>query len=262
MKLYTILENTTSRKDLLPEHGLSLYVETGSRKLLFDTGQSGRFWDNADRLGLQLTQVDTVVLSHGHYDHGGGLGRFLECNEKARIFVSAQAFGAYYHGPEKYIGLSPALRDNPRIQAVDRPLDLGDGLSLIPDIPLRYPVRSYGLQKRQGGRLVPDDFVHEQYLLLEEGGRRILFSGCSHRGILNIADYFRPDVLIGGFHFMKLDPDAPDGRRVLEQSARILLDLPCTYYTCHCTGLPQYEFLKTILGDRLHYLSTGSQLNL
>ena len=141
MNLYTILENTTSREDLIPEHGLSLYVETGPRKLLFDTGQSGRFWDNAARLGLDLTRVDTVVLSHGHYDHGGGLGRFLECNKKARIFVSSQAFGGYYHGPEKYIGLSPALRDNPRLTAVDRPRDLGDGLSLIPGtaVPIATP---------------------------------------------------------------------------------------------------------------------------
>ena len=61
---------------------------------------------------------------------------------------------------------------------------------------------------------------------------------------------------------MKLDPDTPEGRQVLEQSAEALLDLPCTYYTCHCTGLPQYEFLKTILGDRLHYLSTGTRLTL
>ena len=262
MKLCTVLENTTAREDLIPEHGLSLYVETGSRKILFDTGQSGLYWDNAARMGLDLAQVDTAVLSHGHYDHGGGLVRFLRGNARARVYVSSLAFGSYYHGPEKYIGLPPVLRDDPRLTAVDRTLSLGDGLTLYPDIPLRDPVNSWGLQKQQDGRLVPDDFRHEQYLLLEEGGKRILFSGCSHRGILNIARHFRPDVLIGGFHFMKLDPQTREGRTALTQAAESLLALPCVYYTCHCTGIPQYEFLKTILGDRLHYLATGSRLTL
>ena len=103
--------------------------------------------------------------------------------------------------------------------------------------------------------LCPDDFRHEQYLLIEEQGKRILISGCSHKGILNIARWFRPDVLIGGFHFMKMDPEDPR----LEQAALALLELPTVYYTGHCTGQEQFAKLKQWMGDRLHYISAGTK---
>lgn len=98
-----------------------------------------------------------------------------------------------------------------------------------------YPVHSYGLTKVAHGQQVPDDFKHEQYLLVEEAGRRFLFSGCSHKGILNLMSWFKPDVLIGGFHFMKLDPATADRAR-LETAAKLLAGYHCQYYTCHCTG--------------------------
>ena len=71
MKLVTLMENTTCREDLCCEHGLSLYLETGDHKILFDAGQSGAFAENAEKLGVNLQNVDFAVLSHGHYDHGG-----------------------------------------------------------------------------------------------------------------------------------------------------------------------------------------------
>lgn len=263
MKLLTLTENTSCREDLTPQHGLSLYIETGSRRVLFDSGQSRVLLDNAEALGVALSTVDTAVLSHGHYDHGGGLPAFLEVNRQAPVYVSDRAFGAFYHGPERYVGLDPVLRGNPRLIPVGTKTSLGDGLTLIParEVPTPHPIRSFGLEVREQEGLRPDDFVHEQYLLLEEQGKTILFSGCSHRGILNIAEYFRPDVLIGGFHFMDLDPEG-DGRQSLQEAAEALLALPTRYYTCHCTGVAQYEFLKTIMGDRLSYLSAGSGLEL
>lgn len=263
MKLWTLLENTSCQENLRAEHGLSLYLETGNRRILFDAGQSGIFVENAEKLGIDLSRVDTVILSHGHYDHGGGLTRFLEQNHTAAIYASARCFGDFYNGTEKYIGLDPALKACDRFVPVTDTTSLGDGLTLIPatQVPTPYPVESYGLNIREDGCFRPDDFLHEQYLLLEESGKRILFSGCSHRGILNIASYFHPDALIGGFHFKKLDPQG-DGKTVLTQAAKTLLELPTVYYTGHCTGAAQYEFLKAQMGDRLSYLSTGSQLTL
>ena len=76
MRVVTLIENTTSREDLVCEHGLSLYVQTGNQKILFDTGQSGAFADNAQKLGIDLRRVGFVVLSHGHYDHGAACGGF------------------------------------------------------------------------------------------------------------------------------------------------------------------------------------------
>ena len=262
MKLTTLAENTSCREDLGCEHGLSLYLETGSRKILFDCGQTGLFKENAEKLGIDLEQVDTFVLSHGHYDHGGGLYSFMDVNKTARLYASDLCFGDFYNGPDKYIGLNPTLRDCMRILPVSEKTDLGDGLTLYPGrlVPTPRKIQSYGLYFRHKHLWVPDTFLHEQYLLLEENGKRILFSGCSHRGILNIAEYFRPDILIGGFHFKKLDPEKDQA--VLRRAAEDLLKLPANYYTCHCTGTAQYDYLKTIMGNRIQYLATGSQLEI
>ena len=262
MKLWTLVENTSRCEDIGCEHGLSLYFETGNRKILFDAGQTGLIRENARKMGVDLSQVDTAVLSHGHYDHGGGLFAFLEENKTAPVYASDLCFEDYYNGPTKFIGLNPTLRNCSRIRPVENIRSLGDGLTLYPGRLVTTPrkVESYGLKVRIGHLWMPDTFLHEQYLMLEENGRKILFSGCSHRGIVNIAQHFQPDILIGGFHFKKLDPEKDQA--ILRESAQALLDLPTRYYTCHCTGTQQYQVLKSIMGDRIDYLSAGSVLEI
>ncbi|MBQ9083735.1 MAG: MBL fold metallo-hydrolase [Clostridia bacterium] len=259
MKLTVLTENTTSAPEMLAEHGLSLLLEVRGHSILFDMGQSDAFAVNARRLGLDLSAVDTAVLSHGHYDHGGGIRTFLAQNERAPVYVSRAAFGAHYNGMAKYIGLDPSLQYEPRLILADAVQTLGDGLTLytVNDAPYRHPIRPFGLTVCRGGRFVPEDFCHEQYLLIEENGRRILVSGCSHKGIGNIMAWFRPDVLIGGFHFMKLDPAEEADRAMLDAAAEELLSYPTMYYTGHCTGEAQFAYLKTKMGERLEYLHTG-----
>ena len=92
MKVVTLMENTVCREGFRCEHGLSLYLETGNHKILFDAGQSAAFAENAEKLGVDLSKVDFAVLSHGHYDHGGGLGKFLQIHPKAPVYVSRYAF--------------------------------------------------------------------------------------------------------------------------------------------------------------------------
>ena len=104
---------------------------------------------------------------------------------------------------------------------------------------------------------LPEDFRHEQYLLLHENNKRILISGCSHKGIVRLAEHFRPDILIGGFHFMKVSEES-----VLRTAAEKLLALDCVCYTGHCTGQSQYGYLKSIMGDSLRAISTGTILQL
>ena len=262
MELVTLLENTSLRPELTAEHGLSLYVEACGKRILFDSGQSDAFARNAEVLGVDLSRVDFMVLSHGHYDHGGGISAFLAVNDHAPVYVHPRAFEPHYNGTEKYIGLDPALRDSGRIRFVERRTELCPGVRLIPgtDVPQPFGANAYGLNVLEDGVFRPDGFGHEQYLELTENGQRILFSGCSHRGILNIVDFFRPDVLIGGFHFKKLDPVA--SAPVLEDAAVRLAAYPTRYFTCHCTGTAQYAFLKARMGDALGYLSTGSRLSL
>ena len=92
MRIVTLMENTACREDLAAEHGLSLYVQTDGCSLLFDAGQSAAFADNAEKLGVDLAEVKLAVLSHGHYDHGGGLKKFLEINDTAPVWMNPCAF--------------------------------------------------------------------------------------------------------------------------------------------------------------------------
>lgn len=255
MKLVTLMENTSCREDLCCEHGLSLYLETGDWKILFDAGQSAAFASNAEKLGVDLENVDIAVLSHGHYDHSGGLGKFLEINRTAPVYVSRWAFEPHYNAVGKYLGVDPSLGQSGQIRTVAETGELAPGLTL-----LRLdtaPMDTAGLLMEENGVRKPDDFRHEQYLLLEEQGKRILISGCSHKGILNIMDAFRPDILVGGFHFMKMEDEG-----LLRKAAEKLLQYDTVYYTGHCTGKTQYRYLKSIMGERLHYLTTGTALEI
>ena len=260
MRIVTLLENTACREDLACEHGLSLYIETGDLRILFDAGQTDAFSDNAEKLGIDLAKVDFAVLSHGHYDHGGGLQRLLELNQTAPVYLHKDAFMPHYNGAEKYIGLDEKLLNHPRLMVCDGSLQIAPGIKLECSIPLPHPIDPAGLTVLENGQYDPEDFRHEQYLIVEEKGKRICFSGCSHKGILNIAGFFRPDVLIGGFHFMKLTPEA-DAQR-LTDSARELLQHPTVYYTGHCTGSAAFDFMKPIMGDQLNSVTTGTVIEI
>ena len=258
MKLITLIENTTCDDSLVCEHGLSLYIEACGQRILFDAGQTGAFADNAEKMGVDLTKVDLCILSHGHYDHGGGLKRFLEINDHAKVYVSRHAFGDHYNAEEKYIGLDWELLSEERIVFVGDNLTLSDTLSLhsCPNYPQVYFTPAYGMQVKRREQLEADDFRHEMYLLIREGERRIIVSGCSHRGAMNLKTWFAPDVFIGGFHLMKLDPEKEATR--LKFTALELLKQETVYYTGHCTGEAQYDALKIHMGERLQRLSTGA----
>ena len=251
MKITVLTENTTTNPEIECEHGLSLYIETEEHKILFDMGQSDLLLRNAERLGVDLAAVDIAVLSHGHYDHGGGIGAFRSVNDKAPLYVSRHAFGAFYS--DKYIGLSSKVRKDPNLVMTDGILTLGKGIVLYADgaVPL-FSEQNRGLSKEQDGCRIPDDFCHEQYLLITENGKRILVSGCSHKGVVNIARHFTPDILVGGFHFKNMTDEV-----FLNAAAEELAVQNTLYYTCHCTGQAQYDFLKKKMQDKLHYLSAG-----
>ncbi len=256
MKLITLIENTTENDKLLPEHGLSLYMETEGRKILFDTGASGSFVSNAKKMGVNLEQVDLVILSHGHDDHCGGLLGFFAVNDHAPAYLHRKAAEPHYNMDNTFIGIMPGLLNHPRLRFVEDTQKLGAGMTLYTCAGRQKvaPVDTAGLTVLRNGKLESDDFSHEIYLLIEEKGKRVLVSGCSHRGILNIVHWFKPDVLIGGFHFLKQPADG----EVVKGAARTLLEYPTVYYTGHCTGLAQYKTMKSIMADRLHYLSTGT----
>lgn len=154
MYVTVLVENTSFTEGLRAEHGLSLYIEANDKKILFDMGQTELFADNAEKLGIHLADVDVAVLSHGHYDHGGGLSKFLEINKKAPVYLSRYAFGAHFHGPERYIGLDAALAQNDRLIYTDDTASIGSGLSLYScnTCQRSFELGSFGLTLKRGGK--------------------------------------------------------------------------------------------------------------
>ena len=252
MKVTVLVENTTCREDVAAQHGLSLYLETEDQRILFDMGQDDTFLHNAEVLGIDLSKVDLAILSHGHYDHGGGLKTFLQVNSTAPIYLQECAFGAYYNGTEKYIGLDQMLSHHSRFVFTKGNFSLSSKLRLTDCNDLCWICDAWGLNQRKADTFTPDVFLHEQYLEVTEGDKRILISGCSHKGIVNIADHFQPDILIGGFHLNKQEETAK-----LEMIASKLLLADTVYYTGHCTGEKQFDLLRRRMGERLQRISAG-----
>lgn len=259
MKITCLMENTSVNEKFINEHGLSLFIETEEHKILFDFGQSDAYLYNAEKLGIDLSEVDIAVLSHGHYDHGGGIESFLKMNDIAKVYMNKNVFHEYFHG-DKYIGLDKTLKNNERFIFIEKDYEIDKNIKICNcnDKKTVYPIDSAGLSEKINNNHVPECFNHEQYLMITENDKNILFSGCSHKGILNIMNWFKPDILIGGFHFMKQDTSASNP--VLDEAIIQLNQYHTTYYTCHCTGVKPYEYMKKEMKDKLHYLSVGEVL--
>lgn len=266
-------ENVLAREGLGCEHGLSFYIESREKHLLFDMGAGPLFLENAGRLGIDLSHVDMAFLSHGHGDHGGGLFEFLKVNHTSPVYIKQEAFGEYYSQKadgSHYIGLLKELKDHPQIRLVKaEDIFVEDGVRLFSGVRSRrmFPESNRNLKEKTENGFRPDCFVHEQNLLLTGNGKNVLFAGCAHNGILNILDRCSevlgktPDVVIGGFHLNSPTVGAvdPDYIHVL---AGELASYPCVFYTCHCTGEAAYNGLKRVLGDRIHTIGTGGILNI
>jgi len=264
MKITMLVENTSSQSSIGAQHGLSLLAEIAGTTILFDMGSDDLFAKNAAVLGIDLTRVDVAILSHGHWDHGGGIKAFFALNDHAPLYVQKGAFGPYYSlrgdGEYHWAGLDQRLAENKRIIFTEGERTLGQGITLFDGIDDRYgvPRGNQTLFARTGDAYEVDRFSHEQYLALEEEGTLVLITGCSHRGIANIMEAVHtrwnrwPDVVIGGFHLMDY---TADDEEELSKLAGQLLATGATFHTCHCTGTESYEVLKHIMGEALHWAS-------
>lgn len=258
MKIYCLVENTKFCDHFECEHGLSFLIDTGYHKILFDMGQSDAYIRNAEKLGLDLSEVDIAIISHGHYDHGGGLKAFLEINKTAPVYVSKYAFEPHYNKERKYIGLDTSLLYKGRIVLVDNIVNIDTGISILNcnHLEPKYETECFGQTVLKGGKYSDENYRHEQYLVIEENNVRVLFSGCSHKGILNIVNWIESDFYIGGFHFSKMKLD-----KTLEVYARYLSTFNSCFVTCHCTGNEQFEFMKKF-SKNITYISSGKVIEI
>lgn len=278
MRVTVLMENSTPSSRLAARHGLSLWLELDDgRRVLFDMGPNDGFLANARSLGVDVTEADLAVVSHGHYDHGGGLGAFLAaCGDAGRdvpVYAREHAFEEHVSGtPERHhaIGLDPALATDPRVRPTGERCDLGGGLALFSTARRAHPTaRSNGrLMERRDGALVPDRFLHEQSLIVREGDRLTLVSGCSHGGVLNLMDVAEElagaplTSVVAGFHLMDPSGGTVEDEGLTRSLARELAARPARYLTCHCTGTDAFALLRDELGGRVSYLHVGSRVTL
>jgi 7,8-dihydropterin-6-yl-methyl-4-(beta-D-ribofuranosyl)aminobenzene 5'-phosphate synthase len=248
LRITVLMEHRTIREDLATEHGFSLWIEADGTRILFDTGQSDAFAGNARRLGVDLSAADFIVLSHGHYDHTGGLEAALEAAPRAQVCFHPEAgMPRFSHPPGlpvRHIGMPAsawkALRHRvPEARLCSGPLRLVEGIWATGPIPrihaVEHPQKAFTLDE---SGIVPDPFRDDQSLVLESPSGKVILTGCCHAGVANtllhaqsITGDTRTPLLIGGLHLVRSSEAQMEGVRTILLRAGVH-----SLWAGHCTG--------------------------
>lgn len=256
------------------EHGLSFFLETQTEYLLLDTGKSDLFYVNAEKLNVDLRKTRNIVLSHGHYDHGGGLETALEVIPKGVVYARENVFGQWYSfrgGAERYIGLEPKLLEKHWSRFVflkEKKRQIAEGMYLLAhrEGDYAYFAETAALYEKTDTRFVPDGFTHEHSLIVMTAKGLVVFNSCSHVGIINVIrdvqEAFAGEkihAVLGGFHFLGKEPEkcAYSREEVREIADYMMISGIDKVYTGHCTGKEGFGWLKEFLGTRIEAFSTG-----
>lgn len=270
--LVLLSDNLNGDEALLCEHGLCAFLDTGTHKILLDTGASEQFMINAERLCIDLKAVDYVFISHGHRDHMGGLTPFMEWNSKAKVLISPnimnRSFFSTRNGGKRDIGIMfdwEKYRD--RCIFIDQATTIDEEISVFhcdcSDFPT--PFANSTLFCDLGKRSQLDDFSHELFISIGTD-RPVLYVGCAHHGLLNILESYKlrfervPKVVVGGFHLLDSKPGQifeteEDVKRI--GSYLKTHDPNTIFLTGHCTGSQAFTILKQQLNQHIALFHTG-----
>ena len=271
MKVTVLIDNVAG-SGLAGEWGLSFYIEFKGKKYLLDAGASGRFAENARRLGIDLGCVDCAVLSHAHFDHSRGMKAFFEANSKAPFVVSPAAQENCYSGVrffKAYIGVPKGVLSK-YAQRISRPegvAEIGEDVYIVPHSTAGLEVvavRSHLYLRRGFLRFEPDDFSHEQSLVFRTGDGLVVFNSCSHSGADVVVEEVRRAfpgeqvvAYLGGLHLFRLTDDEVQAVASRIEAAGIKL-----LYTGHCTGDRAFEILRSRFGEGVQKIHSGIEISL
>ncbi len=273
IKITTIAENTVPTGfGQLGEHGLSFLIEYGDETILFDTGQGLALANNAISMGADLKKTDTVVLSHGHYDHTGGLKTLMNLGAKYDLIAHPDVFSEKLamHPKLGFIPIGiPLKRDSleesgVRIKLDSGPVDVAKGVTATGEIPMitEYEKIEPMLFVREGGKEIPDPLADDQALIIEADEGLVVLFGCAHRGIINTLKRIKEitgkgtvHTILGGLHLER----APEAQ--IEKSIEALGEYELrSIQPAHCTGVRAVAPLMRAFGGRVAPCTVGNIL--
>lgn len=280
MKITVLVESTEEVDGLAPAFGLSLWIEACGARFLFDVGPDDTFLRNAEKLGIDVAAAEFAVLSHGHYDHGGGLGAFYKANARAPVYAARNAFvprTMHKAFRDRPVGIAPSSFSADRVIFLDADTTVAPGIDLFfaRERPGFIPRANRGAKESIGGAPPrPDTFTHEIGLLLREpvptGATTCMVTGCSHSGITNMVDSGLAlvgggtvDAVVGGMHLFHSLLSWPFWRRDVRSLGATLATYPVrTWYTGHCTLDSGFEALSSVQGLDVRRMTTGTVISI
>lgn len=273
MKVSVLVENEISKScnsSFGCEHGLSVHIQLQNLSVLFDTGQTEIFAKNALEMGIDISEVNILVISHGHYDHGGGLQKFFELNTKAKVYMHRKSIGDYYStsiGEPRYIGLNKSVIESNRhrITFIDDNFKIAENINILTNFPKDFPLPTGNskLLEKQSDKFHIDKFEHEILLLISENNKNLVFTACSHSGIINMVNRAKQYLngrgitsVLGGFHLSSRGKNA-ESLEYIDNLTSEIKKCNIPFYTGHCTGTANFISMKKILGDNLLSMNVG-----
>ena len=270
----TLCENTVGQGQLMAEWGLSFLVEADGATVLFDTGRETAAVYNADRLGIDLRAVDIIALSHGHYDHTGGLREVLR-RQRRRLEIVAHpdVWAAKYvrdrSGETRYIGIPHTLEELEGLGAdfnfSREPVAITENILTTGEIPLVTSYEGVGQSffVKNGGEYHTDDIPDDMALIIKTPVGLVIVLGCAHRGIMNtiyhaqaITGVSEVHTVVGGSHLIGADEE----RLWWTLGALRELDIK-QLGLCHCTGFAAACAMAGEFGERFIPVNTGARIN-